>query len=159
MANTDIAKVLRKLEYGVYVVTLGKGEKGNAFTASWLTQVSSEPPMVAIAVHEAHKSNPAMKEAGAFVVNLISKGNEAVAKTYYGPAESGYDKLRDKDIKDSPVTGTPILNGVSGFLDCKIVQAEKTGNHTLFIGEVVAADYRSDEPILTSTNSKLKYTG
>ena len=33
MAVKDIKKVLRKLEYGVYVVSMGKGNEGNAFTA------------------------------------------------------------------------------------------------------------------------------
>ena len=48
----DISKVLRKFEYGVYVVTMGKGNEGNAFTASWVSQVSSEPPMITLAVRE-----------------------------------------------------------------------------------------------------------
>jgi len=157
--DKDIAKVLRKLEYGVYVVSMGKGENGNAFTASWLGQVSSEPPMVAIAVHNAHQSMPLIEKAGAFVVNLIAADQEEFAKSYYGPAESGYDKLKAKDIKDSPVTGSPLLNGAAGYLDCKVVTQLKTGNHTLFVGEVVAAIYTGDSPILSTTNSKLVYAG
>lgn len=155
----DIKKVLRKFEYGVYVVTMGKGEDGNAFTASWVTQVSSAPPMVAIAVRGDHKSVPLMKEHNAFVVNLIGEGQEAVAKTYYGPAESGYDKLKGRKLSDSPATGTPVLNGAFGFVDCEIVETVKTGNHILFIGEVKAAGFASDSQILTGTNSGLRYVG
>ena len=46
--SQDARKVLRKLEYGVYIVTMGRGQSGNALTASWLTQVSSEPLMIAL---------------------------------------------------------------------------------------------------------------
>ncbi|MFQ5499000.1 MAG: flavin reductase family protein [Candidatus Zixiibacteriota bacterium] len=156
---SDIAKVLRTLEYGVYVVTMGEGDTGNAFTASWLTQVSSDPPMLAMAVNNKHQSTRLLKEHGSFAVNLIAAGQEAVAKTYYGPAESGYQKLSSYNVGKAPVTGCPIISGAIGFLDCRITNMIVTGNHTLIIGEVVAAKYDSSEPILSSSNSKLRYTG
>lgn len=155
----DIKKVMRKFEYGVYVVTMGKGQEGNAFTASWVTQVSSDPYMVAITVHNKHQSVPQLKNHGAFVVNLIGEGQEGVAKTYFGPAESGYDKLQGKTVTDSPATGTPILNGILGFVDCEIVNSVAVGNHTMFIGEVKAAGLKNDIQILTGSNSGLRYTG
>ena len=156
---SDIAKVLKKFEYGVYVVTMGKGQEGNAFTASWLTQCSSEPPMIALAVHNKHQSNPRIKKAGAFAVNLIEQGQDGVAKTYYGPAESGYDKLQGTSVTSSPVTHSPLIPGSCGYLDCQIVETVKAGNHTLFIAEIKAAKYESDKHIMTTHNSKLVYTG
>lgn len=155
----DIKKVLRKFEYGVYVVTMGKGEDGNAFTASWVTQVSSDPPMVAIAVHKKRQSIPMLKEHGAFVLNLIGEGQEGVAKSFYGPAESGYDKLKARTLRESPATGTALLQGILGYVDCTIVTTVDTGNHVLFIGEVKAAGLDTDTQILTGTNSGLRYTG
>jgi len=160
MAEKDIKKVLRKLEYGVYVVSMGKGNEGNAFTASWVAQVSSEPPMVMISVNNKHQSTPILKEHGAFVINLVSKDHESVAKTYYGPAESGYEKLKTTDIEESPVTKTPLISGMEGFLDCRIVDTILAGNHTVFIGEVLAASIENpDLVIMTSYNSKLRYGG
>ncbi len=157
--SDNIKKVLRKFEYGVYVVTMGKGNEGNAFTASWVSQVSSEPPMVAIVVHKKRQSIPMLKEHGAFVVNLIGEGQEGVAKSFYGPAESGYEKLASRTIQDSPETGTPILQGILGYVDCKIVDTVEVGNHVMFIGEVKAAGIQEDSQILTGTNSGLRYTG
>lgn len=157
--SKDIGKVLRKLEYGIYVVTMGKGTEGNAFTASWLTQVSSEPPLVSLAVHNKHQSTPLIKEGGAFAVNLIAAGQEAVAKTYYGPAESGYRKLAGSNVTDAPVSGCPLIPGASGYLDCHVVHSVPVGNHTVFIAEVKAASLDSDVQIMTSENTKLRYTG
>lgn len=157
--DKDIKQALRRLEYGVYVVSMGKGEEGNAFTGSWLTQVSSEPPMIAIAVHNKHQSARLLKDAPSYVINLLPDNGVAVAKSYYGPAESGYEKLKAKDVKPSPGTGTPVLAGASGWLDCKIVNRIPVGNHTLFVGEVVAASSSGSGAILTTTSSKLHYTG
>jgi flavin reductase (DIM6/NTAB) family NADH-FMN oxidoreductase RutF len=158
-ATKQIATALRKLEYGVYVVTMGKGTAGNGFTASWISQVSSEPPMVSLAVHNKHQSSRLIAGHGAFVINMIAQNQVEVAKTYYGPAESGYERLKNSSVNDSPVTGTAMLDGAAGFLDCKIVNSIVVGNHTLFIAEVVAAEIRTDTPILTSSSSKLHYAG
>lgn len=154
-----IGKALRKLEYGVYLVSMGKGQEGNAFTASWLTQISSDPPMVALAVHSKHQSSPLLKEHGSFVVHLLGESQAAVARTYYGPAESGYEKLKTAPLADSSETGSPVIGGALGYLDCKIEASHKAGNHTVYFAEVKAASLESDTPILTTSNSKLKYAG
>ena len=156
----DITEVMKKLEYGVYVVTMGRGTEGNAFTASWVSQVSSEPPMVAVSVHNKHQSSRLIKDNKAFVVNLIGQGQEAVAKAYYGPAESGYEKLAASSVEDSPSTGTPLIPGAIGYLDCIVVDQVQVGNHTLFVGSVKAASMDDNiKQLMTTTNSKLHYTG
>jgi flavin reductase (DIM6/NTAB) family NADH-FMN oxidoreductase RutF len=157
--SKDIKKVMRKLEYGVYVVTLGKGSQGNAFTASWLTQVSSEPPMIAIAINNKHQSARLLKDLDGFVVHLLGEGQEAFAKTFYGPAESGYEKLAATGVEDSPITASPLLKGAAGYMDCKIIERVLAGNHTLFVAEVVAANLADDCKILATSNSNLHYTG
>jgi flavin reductase (DIM6/NTAB) family NADH-FMN oxidoreductase RutF len=159
ITEKSITTGLRRLEYGVYVVTMGKGQDGNAFTASWIMQVSSMPPMVSLAVHNKHQSSRLLKEAGGFVINFIAASTPEVAKSYYGPAESGYQKLKSASVTAAPVTGSPILNGVAGFLDCRIVNQVAAGNHTVFFAEVVAARIDDDKPLLTSSNSKLQYLG
>lgn len=157
--NQDISKVLRKLEYGVYVVTMGHGQSGNAFTASWVTQVSSEPLLIALAVKGKHQSSRLIAESGAFAVNLISEGQKEFAKSFYGPAESGYNKLNGVTVTDAPSTGSPLLQGIAGYLDCRVRDKYVTGNHVLFIAEVLAAAMDSDASILTTVNSNLHYAG
>ncbi len=157
--DKEIAKVLRKLEYGVYVVTMGQGNDGNAFTASWISQVSSDPPMIVLAVHNKHQSSRLLQQRPAFVVNLIPATDAEVAKTYYGPAESGYQKLKDSRVTNSPATGSPIIAGAAGYLDCKVVKQVPAGNHTLFIAEIRAAQSDGDRPVLTTSTSNLHYMG
>jgi len=147
------------LEYGIYVVTMGKGQEGNALTASWVTQVSSEPPMVVVAIKNSHQSAKLMSQLDSVAVNILPLGEEAVAKTYYGPAESGYRKLAAAPVKDSPGTKSPIIPGSVGFLDCRIVKRVPAGNHTVFFGEVLAAELENDVTVMSSTNSKLRYAG
>jgi flavin reductase (DIM6/NTAB) family NADH-FMN oxidoreductase RutF len=155
----QITTALKKFEYGIYIVTMGKGTEGNAFTASWVAQVSSEPPMVALAVHNKHQSSRLIDQHGGFVINLIAENHPEIAKAYYGPAESGYQKLAHADVGTSPATGSPLILGSLGFLDCMVVSKVSAGNHTLFIGEVKAAQLHQDTSVLTTSKSKLHYLG
>jgi flavin reductase (DIM6/NTAB) family NADH-FMN oxidoreductase RutF len=157
--ENKISRVLAKLEYGVYVVTMGQGSEGNAFTASWVTQVSGEPPIVIVAINNAHQSTRLLTNMDSFAVNILPEGQEAVAKAYFGPAESGYRKLDSVPVKPAPTTGCPLINGAVGFLDCKIIRRVPAGNHTVFFGEVVAAELDNDVNILTSTSGKMRYAG
>jgi flavin reductase (DIM6/NTAB) family NADH-FMN oxidoreductase RutF len=151
--------VLKRLEYGVYIVTMGRGEAGNAFTASWVTQVSSEPPLVAVAIHNKHQSARLLNDQETFLVNLLPIEGEPVARSYYGPAESGYEKLKATSISNSPVTGTPIINGAAGYIECRIVQRLATGNHTLYVGEVIGGASLTEGPVLSTANCMLRYLG
>ena len=160
MSNSkQIGNVLARLDYGVHVVTMGEGETGNALTVSWLTQVSSDPPMVALAIKSSHQSARLVKEAGSFAVNFLAIHHESLAKTYYGPAESGYDKLKGSSLAKAPVTGSPLLSGAVGFLDCKIAQQLVAGDHTIFVGEVVAAELDKGAALLNTASSGMRYRG
>ena len=155
----QISKVLAKLEYGIYVVTMGKGEEGNALTISWLAQVSSDPPMVMVAIKNSHQSARMLTESDYFAVNLLSVDQVEIAKAYYGPAESGYDKLKGRKVSPAPVSGCPLVNGAVGYLDCKIVKSVPTGNHTVFIAEVLSAGLDKNADILSNMTANLRYSG
>ena len=46
------------------------------------------------------------------------------------------------------VTGSPVLDGAGGFLDCRLVDSHQAGDHVIFIGEVVAMGVDPDSPPL-----------
>ncbi len=100
-----------------------------------------------------------LSERDCFVVNLLPEGAEGVAKTYYGPAESGYARLKGVAVTPAPVTGCPVIPGAMAFLDCRIIKRVPCGDHVVFFGEVLAAQLNEDVEILTGLSSRLRYTG
>ena len=98
VGNGGSASTASHLARDLSMGTMGKGKSGNAFTASWLTQVSNEPPMVIVSIKNSHQSAKLLNELDAFAVNILPQGEEAIAKTYYGPAESGYAKLESTTL-------------------------------------------------------------
>ena len=44
--------VLDKFHYGIYLITVSSAEGYNGMIASWVTQCSHEPPLVAMAIRK-----------------------------------------------------------------------------------------------------------
>jgi len=71
--------VLRLFTYGLYIVTCRYEGQQNAFTANWLTQVSFEPPLLALSVEDEAASLPLIREAGEFAVCVLTSTQREVA--------------------------------------------------------------------------------
>ena len=70
--------VLRKISHGVYVVGVANESHSNAFTATWLTQVSFTPPRVAVGIKKDSQSFAMIQAARVFSVNLLGKDQKSV---------------------------------------------------------------------------------
>src|SRR5437868_15228401 len=78
--NPAIKKqVLRTFTYGLYAVSCASQGEVNVFTANWLTQVSFEPPLIAVSVEAASKSLPMILRSRAFTVNVLLSGSRELA--------------------------------------------------------------------------------
>ena len=71
--------VLRLFTYGLYAVTCAHEDVANVFTANWLTQVSFDPPMVAVSVENDSASLPLILASGLFAVNVYAAGERELA--------------------------------------------------------------------------------
>jgi flavin reductase (DIM6/NTAB) family NADH-FMN oxidoreductase RutF len=128
------------IPYGLYVLTVnGKDGRVSAATINWLTQTSFNPPLIALGVKADSQAHELVKEAGAFVVNILGKGQQAAAFAFFKPAE-----LQGSTISGEPfhngVTGAPILDNAPAYLECRLVTTvEGKGDHSVFVAEVIEA--------------------
>lgn len=123
------------------IVTSADGSRSDAMTTAWASQVSFEPPMVMISVGKTRKTHELIENSGEFVVNTV-KGSQKKLADYCGHTSlKTHDKIREQDIpvaKASKVAA-PLLKDSPSSLECKVVARQDCGDHTVFIGEVVAA--------------------
>jgi len=80
---------LRMIPYGLYVLTAAdkSGSRVAAATVNWVTQVAFEPPLVVVGVKTDSHAHPLIKETKAFALNVLGKGQQALAFTFFKPAE------------------------------------------------------------------------
>jgi len=145
---------LRMIPYGIYVMTAeAKGSAPAAATVNWVTQTSFAPPLVAIGVKTDSGVYAATRASGHFVLNMLGKGQQGAAFTFFKPAELEDGKLSGEEIGWA-ANGAPILKSAPAAVECKLVEVVEVGDHHTFIAEVTNVhlqkepEGRPDEAIL-----------
>ena len=138
--NADSKKaVLRMIPYGIYVLTADDGA-GNiaAATVNWVTQVAFEPPLIVVGVKVDSTAHPVIKEARAFALNVLGKGQQATAFTFFKPATADGNTVSGERYR-AGTTGAPILESTPAYVECELVETVEKGDHSIFVGKVVDA--------------------
>ncbi len=137
---------LEQIGYGLYVVGSRNGDV-NGMTANWLTQVSFEPRMVALAVEAESHTMANIRASKVFSVNVIAEEDTALIEKFVSPQERAGDKLGGVDVRFEQ-TGCPILQRALAWLECEVEQIVMAGDHELVIGRVVnGGQNREGEPL------------
>ena len=132
----EIAALFRRLTNGVYVVGVAHGVRRNAFTAAWITQVSFDPLLLALAIHPEHASYALLVESGAFAVSVLERGRLDLARAFGTYSGRDADKLAGVPWR-AVGSGAPVLEGSVAFFDCRVVSRHPAGDHELVLGRVV----------------------
>ena len=149
---------LRLIPYGLYVLTARTEDGVRAATVSWLTQASFDPPRIAAGLRRETGIWHAVREAGAFVVNVLGSDQKALASTFFRHTKPGEDPLHGA-LTHEGVTGALILDEVPAYLECRVVQVVDAGDHTLFVADIVEAGVRDDRDALSLPDTGWHYGG
>jgi len=134
--------IMANKNYDVAIVTTRLDEAVNGQTVAWITQASIKPPMVAIGLSERNYTYGLIKESGVFAVNFLPKNRQDLVQSFGYKSGREVDKFQNLKYA-SALTKSPILEESAAFLDCKLAKICETGDHYLFVGQVVEADYKS----------------
>lgn len=155
-------RVMWAMPYGLYVVGSRDGDRRNAMTLNFCTQVAFDPKLVAIGVEKDAFTHELISTGGVFSVNLIDRDDRPIVRKFTKPVEID---LEARTLNDFPFhdgrTGAPILDQAVAYLECEVRQDVDCGSHTLFVGEVVDARFQKDEqtPVLRMEDTRMSYGG
>jgi len=129
----------------VLAVSIGDG-KANIIPLGWSMITSFGPPMMAISIGHTRYSHELISKGKEFV---LAYPTENMGKdVLYCGTHSGMDvdKFKATSLKSMPakLIKPPLIEGAAANFECKVVSQIDTGDHTIFVGEVVTA-YVSDE--------------
>lgn len=120
--------------------------RANIITLGMYMAISFDPPLVCIGISPKRYSHRLIEETGEFVVNVPSIGLEE--EMHFCGTRSGRDCDKFKETGLTPVPASrvrpPLIKECYGHLECKVVQSYVCGDHTLFVGEIVAASADDD---------------
>ena len=160
MVSSEILnKVLWKIPNVLCLVGSRAGDEWNGMTQSWVTQVSMEPVLVAVAVDASAVTNRLIRQGGAFSVNLWDREDTRPFVKFSKPAQFDGTTLNGRPVVEG-TTGVPIFTEAVAWLECRLYQTIECGTHDLFLGEVVAAEINDDEALVARIeDTRMKYGG
>jgi flavin reductase (DIM6/NTAB) family NADH-FMN oxidoreductase RutF len=141
--NVELSSIYRLLHpmHTVLVSCVKKTGKANVLPLAWAMPTSRSPALIAISVAPSRYSHKLIEETKEFVVNIptIDLLRETFAcgktsgKNINKFAENGLTPIPAKRVK------APIIKECIAHLECKLYSQFKTGDHTIFVGEVIEA--------------------
>jgi flavin reductase (DIM6/NTAB) family NADH-FMN oxidoreductase RutF len=128
--------VFRRHAAGVVVITADTGAQPAGFTATSLTSVSLDPPLVSFAIATTASSWPTVAAAVSVVVNFLADDQHALATTF---ATSGINRFAAPTRWSRLVTGEPVLDDAGSHLRAEIVERLPVGDHHVVVAQVTHA--------------------
>lgn len=132
-------QVMGRFATGVVVATTLAGRHDHAMTASSVTSVSLEPPMLLIGVGADSRWYEAVLDAGVWGISVLPASARAGAEWLATPGRPLHGQL-DRVGHHRGLTGVALLNDALAIVECRTVSTHVAGDHVLVVGEVVAAD-------------------
>lgn len=145
----EFRRVMGHFATGVTVVTTLEADgRPCGLTANAVSSVSLEPRLILVCVDRTADSHDCIRASGVFAVNVLGEDGgegETLSRRFAGPGQA--DKFEGVAY-GARGTGAPVLDAALAWLDCRVAEAVAAGDHTIFIGEVVAADAREGAPLV-----------
>jgi flavin reductase (DIM6/NTAB) family NADH-FMN oxidoreductase RutF len=157
MAVKDEAlKVTELFPYGIYVVAVSAGEQVAAIIATWVTQVSFVPPLVAVAVEKEGSFLGQITAARQFSLSLLPEDGIETAKHV----------LKNGPLFPLETEGLPFVNGENApprpaeahsTINCRVRETYPAGDHIIVLGEITGAKAQGSGRVLTLLDTGWKY--
>jgi flavin reductase (DIM6/NTAB) family NADH-FMN oxidoreductase RutF len=141
-------RAMRRWASGVTIVTVEHAGIRHGMTVNSFTSISLTPPRVLVSLERVTRTHGLVKEAGAYGVEILSAGQQAISERFAGQFTENGNRFADLETY-TLVTGAPFIPGGIGYLDCQVIDSYEIATHTLFIGEVLAVKIGGpDQPLL-----------
>lgn len=142
VSPAEFRAVLGNFASGVTVITApavedgtGVGDGPAGFACQSFASLSLDPPLVTFMVARTSTTWPRIARAGVFCVNILGAEQGALCRSF---AVSGADKFAGVAHAPAPVTGSPQLDAVPAWIDCRIHAVHTGGDHLIVVGRVEA---------------------
>jgi flavin reductase (DIM6/NTAB) family NADH-FMN oxidoreductase RutF len=137
-SGDELRALMRDVPVPVAVVTVEAGGKRLGLTVTSLVSLSLEPPLMGVAIARQAALHELLREADAFAVSILAAGQERIAQ-HFARGVPPIALWAGIEIHESEL-GPPLIEGALGWIECRVAEEHATGDHTLFVGDVVSIE-------------------
>jgi flavin reductase (DIM6/NTAB) family NADH-FMN oxidoreductase RutF len=130
----------------VLISTIDKEGRPNAAPFSFITPVSSNPPLVLFAAAPQRHTLANVRETGEFVLNIVPEqllDNLWICSRAF---PKGVSEIKESGLAErkSTIVKAPSIKECLGWLECQLQFEKEAGDHILVVGRVVNAECRDE---------------
>jgi flavin reductase (DIM6/NTAB) family NADH-FMN oxidoreductase RutF len=151
-------QALRTFTYGLYAVSCADEGQVNIFTANWLTQISFDPPLIAVSVENDSKSLGMILRSRVFTINVYRAGDRDLAGKLGKSAIQHPDKLNGIEY-ELGANGCPILHNALAWVACEVLHTAPAGDSTLIVAAVMDVGMLGEGQSLTMSEAGFRHAG
>ncbi len=134
-------QVMRRFATGVMVLTVRNGKEMHAVTVNAVTSVSLNPLLMLVCIEQNAQSHELIRTAGTFALNILTDQQRELGERFaYDREARNHPKALCEGYAGQ--TGALIFKESLGFLECRLAAEYPGGDHTIFIGQVVNAEWK-----------------
>jgi flavin reductase (DIM6/NTAB) family NADH-FMN oxidoreductase RutF len=137
----EFRNALSRFVSGVTVVTVMDGDEPRGITVSSFMSVSLMPPLVAVSIGLGSRAHDLLQVGRSFGVSVLRQGQEQVSDLFADRPVKLADPLLLAD-------GFPFVRNALARLLCRVMDAHRAGDHTIFVGEVERLAYLDGTPLV-----------
>jgi 4-nitrophenol 2-monooxygenase / 4-nitrocatechol 4-monooxygenase, reductase component len=135
--------VIGRFASGVTVVTTMLAGKDFGTTASAMSSLSLEPPMLLVCLNRTSETQRAIAESGYLGVSILGEDQAEIARAF---ARKAADKFARVAVLRGEL-GVPLIHGSLARLECRVADTARGGTHTVFLAEVSHAEASDGAPL------------
>lgn len=129
---------------GVTVVTTEEGGRQYGLTVASFASLSLHPPLVLVCIERGVKSHDAIASSKRFGVSILGAEQADISSRFASKADDKFAGI----VTRRGDTGVPLIAGALCTVECSVREQLAGGDHSIFVGEVLATQVREGAPLV-----------
>ncbi len=150
----NFKEAMSRFAAAVNIVTTDGPAGLGGITATAVTSITVEPPMMLFCINRTSPSAARMIANGVFCINTLAPSDEALSNVFAGRTDEHLEERFKTGDWTKLSTGAPVLSSALASFDCRLVEAKEVSTHFVVIGAVEAVAFASETQCLTYVHRK-----
>ncbi|HEX9160786.1 MAG TPA: flavin reductase family protein [Thermoanaerobaculia bacterium] len=129
---------------GVTVVTTEHEGKPYGLTVASFASLSLHPPLVLVCIERGVKSHDVIAAAQKFGISILAAEQGDVSNRFATKLDDKFEGIATQRGE----TGVPLIDGALCTIECRVDNQLAGGDHSIFVGAVIAVHAREGAPLL-----------
>ena len=142
--EADFKRAMSHFASGVTIVTTEHDGRRFGMTVASFASLSLRPPLVLVCIERSVKTHDAIADAGKFGISILGATQGDLSNRFASRVE---DKFEGVEISRG-ASGVPLIAGALTTIECELREKLPGGDHTIFVGEVVAVSTAEGAPLV-----------